>query len=352
MTVKIKLRRDSAAAWTEEDPTLSAGEIGVELDTNKFKLGDGVQAWSSLPYHLDETDTAVLIQTALDDAVLEGVPGDSAYEVAVDNGFMGNEAAWLASLVGPKGDKGDAGNTGATGSTGIQGPKGDTGNQGTTGSTGLQGPKGDAGDTGIQGPQGDPGDDGPQGEPGVAGEDGATGAQGPKGDTGNTGATGVKGDPGDTGATGATGSTGAKGDKGDQGDPGTPGSTGATGTTGSTGATGAKGDPGDLNRVTQVIADQATLATDCSLGNRFRVTLGGNRTLGNPTNMTDGQSVIWELIQDGTGTRTLTLGSKFALGTDISSVVLSTTINKRDFLGAIYNLTADKWYVVAFVKGY
>lgn len=100
------------------------------------------------------------------------------------------------------------------------------------------------------------------------------------------------------------------------------------------------------------LTDAATIATDASLGTRFRVTLGGNRTLGNPTNPTDGQQAVWELIQDGTGTRTLALDTKFALGTDITSTTLTTTINKRDFLTAIYNSTADKWYVTGFIKGF
>jgi hypothetical protein len=100
------------------------------------------------------------------------------------------------------------------------------------------------------------------------------------------------------------------------------------------------------------LTDAATIATDASLGNHFRVVLGGNRTLGNPTNPTDGQKVVWELVQDGTGTRTITLGAAFALGTDISSITLTTTASKRDFLGAVYNSTASKWYVIAFTKGY
>lgn len=101
-----------------------------------------------------------------------------------------------------------------------------------------------------------------------------------------------------------------------------------------------------------VLTDAATIATDASLGNHFRVTLGGNRTLGNPTNPTDGQRVIWELIQDGSGTRTIALDTAFALGTDLTAVTLSTAINKRDFLGAIYNSTAVKWYVTSFIKGF
>lgn len=105
------------------------------------------------------------------------------------------------------------------------------------------------------------------------------------------------------------------------------------------------GTPADLT-------DQATIATDASLGNHFRVTLGGNRTLGNPSNPTDRQRVIWELIQDATGSRTITLGSAFALGTDLTAITLTTTASKRDFMGAIYNSSTSKWYVTAFIKGY
>jgi hypothetical protein len=100
------------------------------------------------------------------------------------------------------------------------------------------------------------------------------------------------------------------------------------------------------------LTDAATIATNAALGNLFRVTLGGNRTLGTPTNPTNGQRITWEIIQDGTGNRTLTLSSAFALGSTISSVTLTTTANKRDFLTAVYNAGTNKWYVIDFVKGY
>ena len=50
MATTIQLRRDSATNWETENPILSAGEIGVDLTNNKFKLGDGSTAWNSLPY--------------------------------------------------------------------------------------------------------------------------------------------------------------------------------------------------------------------------------------------------------------------------------------------------------------
>lgn len=101
-----------------------------------------------------------------------GPPGESAYEVAVSEGFVGSVGQWLASLVGP------AGATGATGASGAQGAPGAAGADGQDGSDGAPGPKGDTGATGATGAQG------PQGE---------TGPQGPKGDTGDTGPAGPSG---------------------------------------------------------------------------------------------------------------------------------------------------------------
>jgi len=50
MAVQIQLRRDTAANWTTNDPTLAAGEFAIETDTDKFKIGDGSTAWTSLGY--------------------------------------------------------------------------------------------------------------------------------------------------------------------------------------------------------------------------------------------------------------------------------------------------------------
>jgi len=100
------------------------------------------------------------------------------------------------------------------------------------------------------------------------------------------------------------------------------------------------------------LTDAATIAVDASLGNHFRVTLGGNRTLGNPTNPTNGQKILIEAIQDGTGSRTLAYDTKYAWGTDVTVPTLTTTLNKRDFIGFVYNSTADKWYGLAVSKGY
>ncbi len=46
----IQVRRDTAANWTSTNPTLAAGELGLETDTLKLKLGNGSTAWNSLAY--------------------------------------------------------------------------------------------------------------------------------------------------------------------------------------------------------------------------------------------------------------------------------------------------------------
>ena len=50
MATQIQLRNDTAANWTSANPTLAVGEMGVESDTDQFKIGDGSTAWNSLGY--------------------------------------------------------------------------------------------------------------------------------------------------------------------------------------------------------------------------------------------------------------------------------------------------------------
>lgn len=71
-----------------------------------------------------------------------GLKGESAYEVAVENGFEGTEEEWLASLVGPQGQQGIQGVQGPQGIQGATGPQGETGATGATGATGPQGETG------------------------------------------------------------------------------------------------------------------------------------------------------------------------------------------------------------------
>lgn len=52
----IQLRRDTAANWTSADPTLAAGELGLESDTTRMKVGDGSTVWTSLAYAFESVN--------------------------------------------------------------------------------------------------------------------------------------------------------------------------------------------------------------------------------------------------------------------------------------------------------
>lgn len=79
------------------------------------------------------------------------------------------------------------------------------------------------------------------------------------------------------------------------------------------------------------LTDGATITPDFAAANNFSLTIGGNRTLANPTNLTAGQSGIIVITQDGTGSRTLAYGSyfKFSNGT---APTLTTTASAVDVL--------------------
>ena len=97
------------------------------------------------------------------------------------------------------------------------------------------------------------------------------------------------------------------------------------------------------------LTDAATIAVDLSLGNNFAVQLGGNRTLGDPTNVTAGQSGVIVVTQDGTGSRTLAYAGtkwKFAGGT---APTLTTTASAVDVL-AYYVESATRITVTSLLN--
>ncbi|MDQ0949342.1 hypothetical protein QFZ24_003265 [Streptomyces phaeochromogenes] len=83
-----------------------------------------------LPAETPEVDIADIAPADPSTPTYVAIRGDSAYEVAVKNGYTGTATQWLASLVGPRGTQGA---TGATGATGPQGPPGPQGPAGTPG---------------------------------------------------------------------------------------------------------------------------------------------------------------------------------------------------------------------------
>ena len=94
----------------EDGENGSIGTIGVDGVTPKLKIEDDYWYVS-----YDEGETWEQLGKAIGAQGLSGNAGKSAYELAVENGFSGSEADWLASLKGSKGDKGDRGATGAKG---------------------------------------------------------------------------------------------------------------------------------------------------------------------------------------------------------------------------------------------
>ena len=179
--LRIQLRRDTAANWVSNNPILLPGELGIETDTLKFKIGNGSR-WnattsyafkpgevngiatlnaqgkipaSQLPDSLSiSADLASAISSLTTNSIAEGATNKyftnqraiDAVSVSIANAIateVTNRNNAIASAV-----------AGITAGTGTQGPKGDTGETGPagpTGPTGATGPQGLKGDTGSAG---------------------------------------------------------------------------------------------------------------------------------------------------------------------------------------------------------
>ena len=98
---------------------------------------DGITPVKGVDYWT-ESDKQEIIEAAKQE-VAEGAQGKSAYEVALDNGFVGTEEEWLASLVGPAGEIGPVGPQGVPGVPGKDGEQGLPGRDGIDGKPGKDG---------------------------------------------------------------------------------------------------------------------------------------------------------------------------------------------------------------------
>lgn len=79
MAIRIQLRRDTAANWTSSNPVLRAGELGIETDTLKFKIGNGSSTWTQIANYANVTDAG--LSNSLNDYILaadQGTPGGPA----------------------------------------------------------------------------------------------------------------------------------------------------------------------------------------------------------------------------------------------------------------------------------
>ncbi len=90
MSTRIRFRRDTAANWTSNNPTLTTGELGYETDTGKFKIGNNTNAWTALPYSI----TAELSEGNLNDLK------DVSITSAANGDFLRwNGTAWINDAV-------------------------------------------------------------------------------------------------------------------------------------------------------------------------------------------------------------------------------------------------------------
>lgn len=129
--IRVRHKRMPASEWARSDFVLYDGELGIESDTGKVKVGNGRDRFSALQY-----------------------------------------------LTGPKGDRGERGETGPRGADGVmrfeqltsqqreslRGPQGVQGERGQQGLQGIQGPRGLTGATGARGADGARGRDGAPGQ--------------------------------------------------------------------------------------------------------------------------------------------------------------------------------------------
>jgi hypothetical protein len=145
MSQTIQFKRGTAAKWVETNTVLAAGELGLEIDTNRFKIGNGVTPWNALGYASGVSGSV-------------GPRGPGIQTISINT--SGNLTVELTDdtvidagyVLGPTGPQGDIGPTGPSG--GPTGPQGVAGCAGPTGPSGPSGPLGAQGYRGYTGPQG------------------------------------------------------------------------------------------------------------------------------------------------------------------------------------------------------
>ena len=91
LNTRIQLKHGLAANWTKNNPVLLAGEVGIETDTLKMKVGDGISHWDTLGYlGADANDILAIINENRDSCTI----------VEVSEGKSDTEA--LATISNPK----------------------------------------------------------------------------------------------------------------------------------------------------------------------------------------------------------------------------------------------------------
>ena len=100
MAIQIQIRRDLAATWTSDNPTLAQGEMGYETDTGKLKFGDGLTAWTGLSYF---GGTGAVSSVSNSDGTLTISPTTGAVVASI---ALGHSNTWTGLQKFTKGDLG------------------------------------------------------------------------------------------------------------------------------------------------------------------------------------------------------------------------------------------------------
>jgi hypothetical protein len=101
VVTQIQIRRGTAAQWTSTNPTLAAGEFGLETDTLKVKIGNGSTAWTSLAYQGAGTVTSITAGTGLSGGTITST-GTIAIDTATTADLTTAQTLTNKTLTDPK----------------------------------------------------------------------------------------------------------------------------------------------------------------------------------------------------------------------------------------------------------
>jgi hypothetical protein len=99
MAIQIQFRRDTAANWASANPTLAIGELGLETDTGKQKIGTGTTPWNSLQYSSGTQGPTgpAGSQGIAGSYAAQGIQGTTGIQGAL--GFQGTTGAGIPGIV-------------------------------------------------------------------------------------------------------------------------------------------------------------------------------------------------------------------------------------------------------------
>lgn len=351
---QIQIRRGTAALWTAANPVLANGELGLETDTGKLKIGNGATAWQSLGYFLNYTDlinkpSLSKVATSNSYSDLSGLPSLQTVATSGSYADLSNKPSFAA--VATSGLYADLSSKPVLKTVATSGLYSDLTGTPSISTAGVSGQYSDLLGTPSLSQVATTGDYADlTGKPVLktvattANYSDLTGSPVLKTVATTASYSDLIGAP--TLKTVAT--TGSYSDL-----TGTPNlQTVAT-----------SGLYSDLTGIpsgsTEVvvypnISGQGEYATDASAADVFDLTVIGAGSIGNPTNPIDGKTLRWRVKQDATGGWAMTLGNKFRLPSSHISATLpwSTAPNATDLLAATYCADRDQWDVIAFVMGY